>query len=99
MRRSQWTNPELPFLGPRAARGQEAVGGKMGWASDAPGRSEQRKEGAGQGTEEGRSCLLFWTGKHEPVCRGKEPGETQKQEEGDTGGGRSHRRGWEPGPS
>ena len=33
---------------------------------------------------------MFWTRKHEPVCRGKEPGETQKQEEGDNGGGRSH---------
>lgn len=37
MRRSQWAKRELPVLGPRAARGQEAVGGKVGWALMLPG--------------------------------------------------------------
>lgn len=59
MRRSQWAKPELPFLGPRATRGQEAeVGGKVGWASDAPGRSEQWKEEAGAGNRRGKTLFI-----------------------------------------
>ena len=83
--------------GAQGCQGPRSGGWEGGLGLDAPGRSEQWKMGEGQGSEGGRSCLLFWTRKHEPVCRGKEPGETQKQEEGDSGGGRSHRRGWEPG--
>ena len=53
MRRSQWAKPELPVLGPRAARGQEGMGGKVGWASMLPGevssgRWEQGRDQKGE---------------------------------------------------
>lgn len=68
--------------GAQGCQGPRRDGWEGGLGLDAPGRSEQWKVGAGQGSEGGRPCLLFWTRKHEPVCRGKEPGETQKQERG-----------------
>lgn len=53
VRRSQWAKPELPVLGPRAARGQEGMGGKVGWASMLPGevssgRWEQGRDQKGE---------------------------------------------------
>ena len=54
VKRSQWAKQELPFLGPRATK----AGGKVGWASDAPGRSEQWKEEAGAGNRRGKTLFI-----------------------------------------
>lgn len=95
MRTGHWTKLELPFPGSRTARGQEAAGGQVGWASGAPRRIGWGRKGAGgRKTERRRFCLLLWTRKHEPVFRGRSPERPgNKRRETMVGGGPTGRAG------
>lgn len=103
MKRGQWTKPELPAPGARAARGQEATSNGWGEAARPLGLLGELGGGGREPEERGAGgtgfCLLLWTRKHEPVCGGSSP-ETRMEPEWETVlAGRSHGRAGEGGRS